>query len=134
MSVAISPFSLSEGISLYLFLPPLAGGSARVPCQITDLAGWVREGDFQGKSVFEGIHPHPNPLPSREREKIESPFFFSPSPGGRDKGRGKFFGKEIFEGFIRGNSFPLILENLFFPVISCFYIFYFCLYVFVFWG
>ena len=35
-----------KGELLLFLLLPLAGGSARVPCQINDLAGWEREGDF----------------------------------------------------------------------------------------
>jgi len=38
---------------LYFLLPPLAGGSARLPCQINDLAGWAREGFLEEKH-FEG--------------------------------------------------------------------------------
>jgi len=34
------------------FLPPLEGGSARVPCQIIDLAGWVREGEVAEEKYF----------------------------------------------------------------------------------
>ena len=32
----------------------LEGGSAQVPCQIIDLAGWEREGDFFSKEIFCG--------------------------------------------------------------------------------
>ncbi len=32
--------------SFFFFLPPPEGGGARVPCQISDLAGWEREGEF----------------------------------------------------------------------------------------
>jgi len=35
-----------------LFLPPLEGGSARVPCQIIDLAEWVREGEVAEEKDF----------------------------------------------------------------------------------
>ena len=46
-----SRFYSLEGFPLFL-LPPLAGGSARVPCQINDLVGWVRKGDFWGKDTL----------------------------------------------------------------------------------
>jgi len=85
------PNAFAEEFSFIFFSLPFEGGSAWVPCQINDLAGWVREGvlskgifqqrDFLGKSIFESNPPHPNPLPSRER------------------------GKE--KGLIRGKTFPL---------------------------
>ncbi|MGB4411236.1 MAG: hypothetical protein WBI47_00945 [Atribacterales bacterium] len=50
----------SRIFSLLQRVPPLAGGSARLPCQIIDLAGWVRKGevfqqrDFLREKHFEG--------------------------------------------------------------------------------
>ncbi len=61
---------------LFLFLPPLAGGSARVPCQIIDLAGWEREGDFSAKGffrVYKGALP-----PYTEEDALSSSVSFSP--------------------------------------------------------
>ena len=69
-SVVGNPKVFTEKAFPSFFLPPLAGGSARVPCQISDLAGWAREGEiFQQRDFLRRSHPHPNPLPSRERGK-----------------------------------------------------------------
>jgi len=42
----------SGGFLPFFLLPPLAGGSARVPCQIIDLAGWEREGEVTEEKCF----------------------------------------------------------------------------------
>jgi len=45
---------------IYFLLPPLAGGSARVPCQIIDLVRWVREGKIaEEKDFVRGKTPSP---------------------------------------------------------------------------
>jgi len=60
-------------------------------------------GDYKGAKLFYSFHPHPNPLPSRAREGICGVL---PLKAREEKER----------GFIRGNSFPLILrKTLFLP-------------------
>jgi len=52
--------------SFFFFLPPPEEGGARVPCQISDLAGWEREGEFLAKR-FSGGHRGATPPYSHDR-------------------------------------------------------------------